>query len=64
LKACAFKRYVCPLRDDTYLDMIYMPDAVKAAIDIMEADPHSTLHDAVVADTHPGAESDGPKPAL
>jgi nucleoside-diphosphate-sugar epimerase len=33
------KRYVCPLRDDTRLDMMYMPDAVKAAVDIMEADP-------------------------
>ena len=31
-------RYTCFLRSDTYLDMMYMPDAMKAAIEIMEAD--------------------------
>ncbi len=30
--------YECPLSDNTYLDMMYMPDAVNAAIGIMEAD--------------------------
>lgn len=38
------KRYTCFLRGDTYLDMIYMPDAVEAAIQIMEADPSRLRH--------------------
>lgn len=33
------KKYTCFLDKDTYLDMIYMPDAIKAAINLMEADP-------------------------
>ena len=37
--AVARGSYTCFLKGDTYLDMVYMPDAVKAAIDIMEADP-------------------------
>ncbi len=36
--------YTCFLRGDTYLDMIYMPDAVDAAIQIMEADPALLRH--------------------
>jgi nucleoside-diphosphate-sugar epimerase len=31
--------YRCFLSGDTYLDMIYMPDAIRAAIELMEADP-------------------------
>jgi len=31
--------YTCFLGPDTQLDMMYMPDAIKASIDIMEADP-------------------------
>ncbi len=38
------KRYTCFLKGDTYLDMIYMPDAIKAAIDLMEADPAKLRH--------------------
>lgn len=38
------KRYTCFLGGDTYLDMIYMPDAIKAAIDLMEADPVKLRH--------------------
>ena len=38
------KRYTCFLEGDTYLDMIYMPDAIKAAIDLMEADPAKLRH--------------------
>ncbi len=38
------KRYTCFLRGDTYLDMIYMPDALKAAVEIMEADPEKLRH--------------------
>jgi nucleoside-diphosphate-sugar epimerase len=32
-------RYTCFLAADTRLDMMYMPDAVRAAIELMEADP-------------------------
>jgi nucleoside-diphosphate-sugar epimerase len=38
------KRYTCFLQGDTYLDMIYMPDAIKAAVDLMEADPTRLRH--------------------
>jgi len=31
------KHYDCFLREDTYLPMMYMPDAIKATIDLMEA---------------------------
>jgi len=36
--------YTCFLKGDTYLDMMYMPDALKAAVDIMEADPAALRH--------------------
>lgn len=36
-KALAGKNYVCFLKPDTYLPMMYMEDAVKATIDLMEA---------------------------
>lgn len=36
--------YESPLRGNTYLDMMYMPDAVKAAVEIMEADPSRMRH--------------------
>jgi nucleoside-diphosphate-sugar epimerase len=32
-------RYTCFLGPHTQLDMMYMPDAIKASIEIMEADP-------------------------
>ncbi|RJR29558.1 MAG: NAD-dependent epimerase/dehydratase family protein [Candidatus Latescibacterota bacterium] len=38
------KRYTCILRGDTSLDMMYMPDAIKAAIMVMEADPARLRH--------------------
>ena len=38
------RRYSCFLKGDTYLDMMYMPDALKAAVDIMEADSASLRH--------------------
>lgn len=38
------KRYKCFLKGDTYLAMMYMPDALKAAIDLMEADPSKLRH--------------------
>jgi nucleoside-diphosphate-sugar epimerase len=33
------KRYTCFVREDTVLPMMYMPDCLKAAIDLMEAEP-------------------------
>jgi nucleoside-diphosphate-sugar epimerase len=33
------KRYTCFMREDTVLPMMYMPDCIKAAIDLMEAGP-------------------------
>jgi nucleoside-diphosphate-sugar epimerase len=33
------KHYTCFLREDTVLPMMYMPDCIKATIDLMEADP-------------------------
>jgi nucleoside-diphosphate-sugar epimerase len=38
------KKYECFLSKDTYLDMMYMPDAVRAAIELMEADPGQLKH--------------------
>jgi nucleoside-diphosphate-sugar epimerase len=37
-------RYTCFLDADTRLDMMYMPDAVRAAIGVMEADPARLRH--------------------
>ena len=34
----------CPIAKGTYMDMMYMPDALKAAIDLMEADPAKLVH--------------------
>ena len=31
------KKYECFLQEDTYLPMMYMPDAIKATIELMEA---------------------------
>jgi nucleoside-diphosphate-sugar epimerase len=43
-EALKHRRYMCYLKPHTYMDMMYMPDAIKAAIDIMEADPEKLLH--------------------
>ena len=38
------RRYTCFLKQGTKLDMMYMPDAIKGAIAIMEADPSRLKH--------------------
>jgi len=38
------KHFVCPLAAGTFLDMMYMPDAINAAINLMEADPKELKH--------------------
>jgi nucleoside-diphosphate-sugar epimerase len=38
------KKYTCPLKPGTYLDMMYMPDCLNAAIQMMEADPARLKH--------------------
>ncbi len=38
------EEFVCPLAAGTLMDMMYMPDALKAAVDIMEADPSKLVH--------------------
>jgi len=43
-KAIKQKKYTCYLKRGTYLDMMYMPDAIKAAIDIMEANIDQLKH--------------------
>ncbi len=37
-------RYTCFLGEGTQLDMMYMPDAIRAAIGVMEADPDRLTH--------------------
>ena len=38
------EEFVCPIAQGTLMDMMYMPDALKAAVDIMEADPSKLIH--------------------
>ena len=38
------EKFVCPIAAGTYMDMMYMPDALRAAIEIMEADPARLVH--------------------
>ena len=37
-------RYTCFLKPDTQLDMMYMPDAIKASMEVMEADPSRLIN--------------------
>lgn len=37
-------KFTCPLPKGAFLDMMYMPDALDAAIDLMEADPSKLIH--------------------
>lgn len=43
-QAVRYRHYSCPLRADTRLDMLYMPDVLRAMIEIMEADPARLVH--------------------
>ena len=38
------EEFVCPIAPLTYMDMMYMPDALKAAVDVMNADPGGLKH--------------------
>ncbi|HEQ98065.1 MAG TPA: L-threonine 3-dehydrogenase [candidate division Zixibacteria bacterium] len=44
IEALKYKKYTCYLEENTYLDMMYMPDAIRAMIDLMEADPNRLVH--------------------
>ncbi len=43
-EAIKTKKYTCYIGKGTFLDMIYMPDAIKACIDLMEADTSKLKH--------------------
>ena len=38
------EEFVCPIAPGTFMDMMYMPDALRAAVEIMEADPACLKH--------------------
>ena len=38
------EEFVCPIAAGTLMDMMYMPDAIRAAIDIMQANPRYLKH--------------------
>ncbi|MEN6445679.1 MAG: NAD-dependent epimerase/dehydratase family protein [Candidatus Cloacimonas sp.] len=43
-EAIKHKHYTCNLKAGTYLDMMYMPDALRALVELMEADPNKLKH--------------------
>lgn len=43
-QAIRYRHYTCFLKPDTRLDMMYMPDAIRAMINVMEADPEALVH--------------------
>jgi nucleoside-diphosphate-sugar epimerase len=43
-EAVRARRYTCFLRGDSCLEMMYMPDAIRAIIELMEADPARLRH--------------------
>ena len=43
-KAVKGEVFECPLKAGTFMDMMYMPDALDAAIQLMEADPSQLIH--------------------
>ena len=38
------EKFICPIPEGTLMDMMYMPDALNAAISLMEADPTKLVH--------------------
>ena len=38
------KTFHCPIAPGTYMDMMYMPDALRACVELMEADPAKLKH--------------------
>ena len=42
--ALRYSSYQCFLAEDTRLDMMYMPDAIRAVLELMEADPERLRH--------------------
>lgn len=38
------EKFTCPIAEGTLMDMMYMPDALHAAISLMEADPTRLVH--------------------
>ncbi len=38
------EEFVCPIAAGTYMDMMYMPDALRAAVDIMQSNPRYLKH--------------------
>ena len=38
------EKFICPIKKGTLMDMMYMPDALKAAITLMEANPERLVH--------------------
>ena len=43
-EAIKANKFVCPVPSDVYMDMIYMPDALRACVELMEADPAKLVH--------------------
>ncbi len=37
-------KFTCPIPANEYMDMIYMPDALRACVELMEADPSKLVH--------------------
>ncbi len=38
------EKFTCPIAAGTYMDMMYMPDALDACVNLMEADPKRLVH--------------------
>lgn len=38
------EKFVCPIKEGTLMDMMYMPDALHACVQLMEADPERLVH--------------------
>lgn len=43
-QAIRYRHYTCFLRPDTRLELMYMPDAIRAIIELMEAEPARLVH--------------------